>query len=114
MEGMNKTVLVIGSMVSAMVLACMATVLTATLVGAGDIAGCDFKHDRKAVPQLLRSHLGQIQEAHEAHPWQPRVRHLLRGEALLRLLRMACGQANPRLLLLRSRLLAHRGPQQHL
>jgi hypothetical protein len=57
MEGMNKTVLVIGSMVSAMVLACMATVLTATpgggktqtvtLVGAEDIAGCDFKHDRK-------------------------------------------------------------------
>jgi acid phosphatase type 7 len=57
MEGMSKIVLVIGSMVSAMVLACMATVLTATpgggktqtvtLVGAGDIAGCDFKHDRK-------------------------------------------------------------------
>jgi alkaline phosphatase len=62
MEGINKTVLVIGSMVSAMVLACMATVLTATpgggktqtvtLVGAGDIAGCDFKHDRKTASLL--------------------------------------------------------------
>jgi acid phosphatase type 7 len=57
MEGMSKTVVVIGSIASALLLAFMATVLTAvegggkprtvTLVGAGDIAGCDFKHDRK-------------------------------------------------------------------
>jgi hypothetical protein len=57
MEGMSKTALIVGAMASAMVLACMAAVLTAvpgasktetvTLVGAGDIAGCDFKDDRK-------------------------------------------------------------------
>src|SRR5215210_8281602 len=58
MEGMSKTVfVVVGSMASAMLLTCVAAVLTAvpgasktptvTLVGAGDIAGCDFKHDRK-------------------------------------------------------------------
>src|SRR5215211_2324411 len=57
MEGMSKSVLVVGAMASAMLLACMAVVLTAvpgasqtrtvTLVGAGDIAGCDFKADRK-------------------------------------------------------------------
>jgi hypothetical protein len=54
---MSKSVLVVGSMASAMLLACMAAVLmaepgggkpqTVTLVGAGDIAGCDFKADRK-------------------------------------------------------------------
>ena len=54
---MSKTVLVIGAMASAMVLACTIALLTAvpgvgkprkvTLVGAGDIAGCDFKADRK-------------------------------------------------------------------
>src|SRR5215213_8198217 len=57
MEGMSKTVVVISTMAAAMVLACMAALLTATpgggkpptvtLVGAGDIAGCDFKADRK-------------------------------------------------------------------
>src|SRR5215208_6124574 len=57
MEVMSKTVLVVGAMAAAMVLACMAALLTATpgasqtrtvtLVGAGDIAGCDFKHDSK-------------------------------------------------------------------
>jgi hypothetical protein len=57
MEGMSKTTLVVGSVASAMLLAFMAAVLTAvegasktptvTLVGAGDIAGCDFKADRK-------------------------------------------------------------------
>src|SRR5215211_4116424 len=62
MEGMRKTVVVIGVMVSAMLLACMAVVLTAapgasktqtvTLVGAGDIAGCDFKADRKTARLL--------------------------------------------------------------
>jgi hypothetical protein len=62
MEGMSKTVLVVGSMASAMVLACMAALLTAvpgatqtqtvTLVGAGDIAGCDFKHDSKTARLL--------------------------------------------------------------
>ncbi len=54
---MSKSVVVVGAMASAMVLACMAAVLTAvpgasqtptvTLLGAGDIAGCDFKADRK-------------------------------------------------------------------
>jgi acid phosphatase type 7 len=64
MEGMSKTVLVVGSMAAAMLLACMASVLTAvpssgkqrtvTLVGAGDIAGCDFKADRKTARLLGR------------------------------------------------------------
>ncbi len=54
---MSKSILVVGTMASAMVLACMAALLTAvagvgkprtvTLVGAGDIAGCNFKADRK-------------------------------------------------------------------
>jgi len=54
---MSKTVLVIGAIASAMLLACMVVGLTAvpgasktptvTLVGAGDIAGCDFKQDSK-------------------------------------------------------------------
>jgi hypothetical protein len=62
MEGMSKTVLAVGAIASAMVLACMAAVLTAlpgasqtrtvTLVGAGDIAGCDFKADRKTARLL--------------------------------------------------------------
>jgi hypothetical protein len=57
MEGMSRTVLVVGSMAMAMLLASMAALLTATpgasktqtvtLVGAGDIAECDFKADRK-------------------------------------------------------------------
>src|ERR671910_3138841 len=64
MEGMSKSVLVVGAMASAMVLACMAAVLTAvpgasktrtvTLVGAGDIAGCDFKQDSKTARLLGR------------------------------------------------------------
>jgi acid phosphatase type 7 len=62
MEGMSKSVVVIGVMASALMLACMAVVLTAvpgasktqtvTLVGAGDIAGCDFKADRKTARLL--------------------------------------------------------------
>src|SRR5215211_3739962 len=66
MEGMSKTAIIVGSMASAMVLACMAAVLTAvpgasktptvTLVGAGDIAGCDFKQDRKTA--MLVSKIG--------------------------------------------------------
>src|SRR5918992_1714238 len=62
MEGMSKSVVVLGAMASAMVLACMAALLTAvpgasktqmvTLVGAGDIAGCDFKHDSKTARLL--------------------------------------------------------------
>src|ERR671910_2649269 len=62
MEGMSKITLALGAMASAMVLACMAAVLTAvpgatqtqmvTLVGAGDIAGCDFKHDSKTARLL--------------------------------------------------------------
>ena len=61
---MSKTVLVVGSMAAAMLLACMASVLTAvpssgkqrtvTLVGAGDIAGCEFKADRKTARLLGR------------------------------------------------------------
>jgi len=56
MEGMSKTV-IIGSMASALLLACMAALLTAvegaskpqtvTLVGAGDIGRCDDRSDRK-------------------------------------------------------------------
>src|SRR5215216_1542746 len=62
MEGMSKTVLVISAMASAMMLACIVAVLTATpgaskartvtLVGAGDIAGCDFNQDRKTARLL--------------------------------------------------------------
>src|SRR5215213_7503321 len=62
MEGMSKIVLAVGAMASAMLLASMAAVLTAvpgvtqtqtvTLVGAGDIAGCDFKADRKTARLL--------------------------------------------------------------
>jgi hypothetical protein len=103
MEGMSKTILVVGAMASAMVLASMAAIVltakpgagkpqTVTLVGAGDINSCNEKWDRKtasllgknrgnrlhprrqrlprrhppAVPRLLRSHLGQVQEAHQA------------------------------------------------
>jgi hypothetical protein len=150
MEGMSKSVLVISSMASAMMLACMTALLmtatpgaskarTVTLVGAGDIAGCDFKQDRKtarllgkipgtvfnlgdsAYPDGIREQFrncyhptwGKYKKAHQTHGWQPRVQHL-RGEALLRLLRMACWEANPRLLLLRARLLAHSGPKQQL
>src|SRR5829696_5828227 len=61
---MSKTVVVIGAMASAMLLACMAAVLwaaegvgktqTVTLLGAGDIAGCDFKADRKTARLLGR------------------------------------------------------------
>jgi acid phosphatase type 7 len=57
MDGMSKIVLAGAAIASAMLLACMAAVLTAvpgasktqtvTLVGAGDIAGCDFKADSK-------------------------------------------------------------------
>ena len=59
---MRKTVLVVGSMASAMLLACMAAVLTAvpgvgktrtvTLVGAGDIARCDDRSDRNTARLL--------------------------------------------------------------
>src|SRR3712207_6065335 len=65
MDGMSKSVLVVGSMASAMLLACMAAVLTAvegvgkprtvTLVGAGDIARCDSKADRKTARLLGRT-----------------------------------------------------------
>ena len=59
---MSKTVVVVGAIASAMLLAFMAAVLTAvpsggkprtvTLLGAGDIAGCDFKPDRKTARLL--------------------------------------------------------------
>jgi hypothetical protein len=62
-EGISKTVLVVGSMASAMLLASMAAIVltakpgggkpqTVTLVGAGDIAGCDFKQDSKTARLL--------------------------------------------------------------
>src|SRR5215218_274002 len=65
MEGMSKTILVVGAMASAMMLACMAAVLmtavpgaskarTVTLIGAGDIAGCDFNQDRKTARLLSK------------------------------------------------------------
>src|SRR5919112_4681842 len=64
MEGMSKTVLAVGAMASAMLVASMAALLTATpgasqtqtvtLVGAGDIAGCDFKADRKTARLLSK------------------------------------------------------------
>jgi acid phosphatase type 7 len=57
MEGMSKTLIVVGAMASAMVLASMAALLTAvpgasqtrtvTLVGAGDIGRCDDRSDSK-------------------------------------------------------------------
>ena len=66
---MKKTALVVGSVASAMVLACMAAVLTAmpgfgkartvTLVGAGDIARCDSRHDR-ATARLLGKIRGTV------------------------------------------------------
>jgi hypothetical protein len=64
MEGMSKTVLAVGAMASAMVLACMAALLTAvegasktqtvTLVGAGDIGRCDDRSDSKTARLLGR------------------------------------------------------------
>jgi hypothetical protein len=63
MKGMSKTVLVVGAMASAMLLACMAAVLTATagvgqtqtvtLVGAGDIAECSPDNNAQATAALL-------------------------------------------------------------
>jgi hypothetical protein len=69
---MNKTVLVIGSMVSAMVLACMATVLTAT-PGGGN-AGRRRRHRRmrlQARPQNGKA-CGQ-NTRNRIHPRRPRL-----------------------------------------
>jgi acid phosphatase type 7 len=63
MEGMSKTILVVGAMASAMVLASMAAIVltakpgagkpqTVTLVGAGDINSCNEKWDRKTASLL--------------------------------------------------------------
>jgi len=70
MKGMSKTVLVVGSMASAMLLACMVAVLTAvpgasqtqtvTLVGAGDIAECSPDNNAKATAALLASIPGTV------------------------------------------------------
>ena len=59
---MSKSVVVIGSLASALLLACMAAVLTAkpgdgkpqtvTLVGAGDINSCNQKWDSKTATLL--------------------------------------------------------------
>jgi hypothetical protein len=67
---MSKTVLVVGSIASAMLLACMAAVLTATpgvgqtqtvtLVGAGDIAECSPDNNAKATAALLANIPGTV------------------------------------------------------
>ena len=67
---MSKTVLVVGSMVSAMVLACIVAVLTATpgasqtqtvtLVGAGDIAECSQDNNAQATAALLANIPGTV------------------------------------------------------
>ena len=126
MDGMSKIAIIVSAMASAMLLACLATVLTAvaggkpqtvTLVGAGDIAGCEFKPDRKTArlvgniagtvftlgdnvyPEGTSAqfrncydlNLGQVQRS--ARGPQPATRTTKpRGEALLRLLRMAGGK----------------------
>jgi hypothetical protein len=64
MEGMSKTVFVVGAMASAMLRASMAALLTAvegvgqpqtvTLVGAGDIGRCDDRSDTKTARLLGR------------------------------------------------------------
>ena len=61
---MGKTVIVVGTMALAMLLACVASAQTAvpsasrartvTLVGAGDIAGCDFSADYATAKLLGR------------------------------------------------------------
>jgi acid phosphatase type 7 len=70
MKGMSKTVLVVVAMASAMVLACMAAMLTAvpgasktqtvTLVGAGDIAECSPDNNAKATAALLDNIQGTV------------------------------------------------------
>jgi hypothetical protein len=67
---MSKTVLVVCSIASAMLLACMAAVLTATpgasqtqtltLVGAGDIAECSPHNNAKATAALLAKIPGTV------------------------------------------------------
>ena len=67
---MSKTVLVVGSIASAMVLACMAAVLTAapgasqtqtvTLVGAGDIAECSPDNNAEETAALLAKIPGTV------------------------------------------------------
>src|SRR5215212_7073238 len=68
--GMNKTVLAVGAIASAMLLACMAAGLTAapgasqtqtvTLVGAGDIAECSPDNNAKATAALLANIPGTV------------------------------------------------------
>jgi acid phosphatase type 7 len=70
MKGMSKAVVVVGSMTSAMLLACMVAVLTAvpgasqtqrvTLVGAGDIAECSPDNNAKATAALLANIPGTV------------------------------------------------------
>ena len=67
---MSKLVLAVGAMASAMLLACMAAVLTATpgasqtqtvtLVGAGDIAECSPHNNAKATAALLANIPGTV------------------------------------------------------
>jgi hypothetical protein len=69
MEGMRRLVLIVGSIASAMVLACVAILLeaapgvgkprTVTLVGAGDIARCGVAADR-ATANLVREIPGTV------------------------------------------------------
>jgi alkaline phosphatase len=70
MEGMSKSILVVGAMASAMLLASMAAMLTAvpgasktqtvTLVGAGDIAECSPDNNAKATAALLDNIPGTV------------------------------------------------------
>src|SRR5215213_8815367 len=79
MEGMSKTILVVGAMASAMLLACIVAVLmtatpgaskarTVTLVGAGDIAGCEFNQDRKTARLLGKIHGTVVNLGDSAYP----------------------------------------------
>ena len=80
---MSKTVLAVSAMALAMVLACLAAVLTAspgggkprtvTLVGAGDIAGCDFKQDRKTARLLGKIHGTVFTLGDSAYPYGTRA-----------------------------------------
>ena len=70
MEGMRKTVLLTASMAAAVLVACGAALLaavpvvgqtsTATMVGAGDIAGCSEKGDSSATARLLGNIGGSV------------------------------------------------------
>jgi hypothetical protein len=71
-EGISKIVLVVGSLASALLLASMAAIVltatpgggkpqTVTLVGAGDIAGCDLKQDSKTARLVGKNRGNRLQ-----------------------------------------------------